>query len=69
MRALENFQEVPSALEQGWKMVDGVLEPCWCLRDILPNVLVDLLDTEQDENKDEPGCLINDDTDDDMPIE
>ena len=60
-RAEEPILEQPKPYDdrQGWRRTDdGVLEPVWSCRPVLPNSLVDLLDTgdreeEEDEKEDE----------------
>ncbi|KAK7102311.1 hypothetical protein V1264_020548 [Littorina saxatilis] len=60
-RAHEGIQERPKPYDQGqgWtKNADGVLEPVWCLKPILPVSLIDLLadggcEEEDDEEEDE----------------
>ncbi|KAK7089149.1 hypothetical protein V1264_024806 [Littorina saxatilis] len=63
-RAHEGILERPKPYDQGqgWtKNADGVLEPVWCLKPILPVSLIDLLadggceeeDDEEDEEEDE----------------
>ena len=53
MRALENFDKVTMPLENGWDIVDSVLEACWCVVYALPNQIFYLLGTDGVSDEDE----------------
>ena len=51
--ALVSFQDIPTAAEHGWVMVDDLYEPNWCEKNILPVELVELLDDTMDVDSEE----------------
>ena len=68
--ALEHFHKVPSPLENGWNIVDSVLEACRCVGEALPNQIFDLLGadgvSDDDDKETDPDNRFNDDSDDDF---
>ena len=63
MTALENFHEVTMPLENGWDIVDSVLEACRCVVDALANQFFYLLGTDgvsdDDDQETDPDNIIN----------
>ena len=44
-KALDNFPEIPDPSDHGWVVNDGKMEPLWCDGPVLPNQLVDVLES------------------------
>ena len=63
MRELENFHKVTMPLENGWDIVDSVLEVCRCVVDALLNQIFYLLGTDgfsdDDDQETDPDDIIN----------
>ena len=52
-RADESIMKKQKSYNDGQRTDDGIVEPVWSCAPVLPNSLVDILDTGDDEEKDE----------------
>ena len=67
--ALENYLDIPSPLEHGWKASEGGLEPLWSKEEILPQEIIDIMNEGNDDDSNEdmiPESSDSDDSDSDL---
>ena len=50
---MENFPEVPSPLDHGWRASEEGIEPLWSEKEILPLEIVDIMKEGNDYDTDE----------------
>ena len=67
--ANENIQELPAATDHGWVSVGEVLEPLWCLGDVLPEDLSELVEDMDQSGSDDDVLPDVEDTSEDSDFD